>query len=165
MTKVSKSIGEKMLLDIIELCKSRLGSYEKLAEKLDLDPTVISHWKTGKRKPNHVHIMQMADLIGFEPYHVLCLVMEEIDTKNAELWKKWRPYGDSNPGYRRERAMSHIVFIFVKFCNFIPELVTLLKHHVNFLELDARIFALCEYPNDRAKLTHDREERLVSPKN
>ena len=77
----------------------------------------------------------------------------------------WCPYGDSNPGYRRERAMSHIVFIFVKFCNFIPELVTLLKHHVNFLELDARIFALCEYPNDRAKLTHDREERLVSPKN
>ncbi len=21
-------------------------------------------------------------------------------------WKKWRPYGDSNPGYRRERAVS-----------------------------------------------------------
>ena len=95
-----------MLKDIIELCKIRFGSYEKMAEKLDLDPTVISHWKTGKRKPNHIHIMQMADFIGYDKYHVLCLVMEEIDTKNAELWRSWRPYGDSNPGYRRERAMS-----------------------------------------------------------
>lgn len=32
--------------------------------------------------------------------------MQELDKENAALWKKWRPYGDSNPGYRRERAVS-----------------------------------------------------------
>ena len=154
-----------MLKDIIELCKFKFRSYDKLAKKLGVSPSYISEWKSGVRKPTPAQVMQMAEFIGYEPAQVLFYVMEEIDTQNADLWKKWRPYGDSNPGYRRERAMSHIVFIFVKFCNFIPELVTLLKHHVNFLELDARIFALCEYPNDRAKLTHDREERLVSPKN
>ena len=95
-----------MLNELIETCKLRFGSYEKLGDRLDIDPTVISHWKSGKRKPNTIQVMQMAEFVGFDQYQTLCLVMEEIDTKNAELWKKWRPYGDSNPGYRRERAMS-----------------------------------------------------------
>ena len=154
-----------MLKDIIELNKSRFGSYEKLADKLDITPNIISDWKAGRRKPNTFQIMQMADFIGYEPYQVLCLVMEELDDEHKEIWRKWRPYGDSNPGYRRERAMHHIALIFVKFCKFNLMWVTLLKHRVNFLVLDARIFALCEYPNDRVKLTHDRAERLVSPKN
>ena len=68
-----------MLKDIIELNKARFGSYEKLAERLDIDPTVICHWKAGRRKPNHLQIMQMADFIGYDKFHVLCLVMEEID--------------------------------------------------------------------------------------
>ena len=95
-----------MLKDLIESCKERLGSYEKLAWALEIDPTVISNWKAEKRKPNTLQIMQMAEIVGFDKYQTLCLIMEEIDTKNAEQWRKWRPYGDSNPGYRRERAMS-----------------------------------------------------------
>ena len=95
-----------MLNDLIEKCKERLGSYEKLAWELEVDPTVISNWKSKRRKPNTIQVMQMAEFVGFDQYQTLCLVMEEIDIKNAELWRKWRPYGDSNPGYRRERAMS-----------------------------------------------------------
>ena len=95
-----------MLKEIIELCIARFGNYEKLADKLDVSPQLVSDWKHKSKKPNAVQVMQMADFIGYDRYHVLCLVMEEIDTKNAELWRSWRPYGDSNPGYRRERAMS-----------------------------------------------------------
>ena len=95
-----------MLNDLIEMCKERLGSYEKLPWKLEIAPTVISDWKAKRREPNAFQVMQMAEIVGFDKYQTLCLVMEEIDTRNAELWKKWRPYGDSNPGYRRERAMS-----------------------------------------------------------
>ena len=95
-----------MLKDIIELCKVRFGTYEKLAWELDVSPTLISDWKHKRKKPNALQVMQMADFVGYDKFHVLCLVMEEIDSKNADLWKNWRPYGDSNPGYRRERAMS-----------------------------------------------------------
>ena len=95
-----------MLKELIEKCKERFGSYEKLAWELEISPTLISDWKAKRKKPNTIQVMQMAEFVGFDKYQTLCLVMEEIDTKNAELWKKWRPYGDSNPGYRRERAMS-----------------------------------------------------------
>ena len=130
-----------MLNDLIEMCKERLGSYEKLSWKLEIAPTVISDWKAKRRKPNAFQVMQMAEIVGFDQYQTLCLVMEEVDTKNAEQWKKWRPYGDSNPGYRRERAMSQLsyfmaIFI-VKFCNFIVKQVGVSKHHVNVQELNA----------------------------
>ncbi len=95
-----------MLKELIESGKERLGTYEKLAWALEVSPTLISDWKGKRKKPNAIQIMQMAEIVGFDKYQTLCLVMEEVDTKNAELWKKWRPYGDSNPGYRRERAMS-----------------------------------------------------------
>lgn len=53
----------------------------------------------------------------------------------------WRPYGDSNPGYRRERAMSELSYFMakfiVKFCNFIVKQVSVSKHHVNVQELNA----------------------------
>ncbi len=54
----------------------------------------------------------------------------------------WRPYGDSNPGYRRERAMSHLSYftmiIFVKFCKFIGESGVFLGHRVNVQVLNVR---------------------------
>ncbi len=95
-----------MLKEMIEAGKDKYGTYERLGEQLDVSAQLVSDWKYKRKKPNAVQIMQMADLLGFDKYQTLCLVMEEIDIKNAELWRKWRPYGDSNPGYRRERAMS-----------------------------------------------------------
>ncbi len=95
-----------MLKELIERGKDEFGSYEKLGDKLGVSVQLVSDWKYKRKKPNAVQIMQMADLFGFDQFQTLCLVMQEIDMKNAELWRKWRPYGDSNPGYRRERAMS-----------------------------------------------------------
>ncbi|USI87846.1 hypothetical protein LZ086_07625 [Acinetobacter johnsonii] len=38
-----------MLNDLIEMCKERLGSYEKLSWKLEIAPTVISDWKARRK--------------------------------------------------------------------------------------------------------------------
>lgn len=40
-----------MLNDLIEMCKERLGSYEKLSWKLEIAPTVISDWKAKEENP------------------------------------------------------------------------------------------------------------------
>lgn len=127
-----------MLRELIERCKERLGTYEKLSWALEVTPSNISDWKAGRKKPNTIQVMQMAEIVGFDKYQTLCIVMEEIDTKNAELWRKWRPYGDSNPGYRRERASILFVKIIVNICKFIPKTVNILRPHVNFQMLNER---------------------------
>lgn len=127
-----------MLNDLIEACKDRLGSYEKLAWELELDPTVISNWKSGRRKPNTIQVMQMAEITGVDKMQTLCSVMAEIDSKNQDLWNKWRPYGDSNPGYRRERASIFFIKLIVNICKFIPKKVNILRPHVNFQVLNER---------------------------
>lgn len=154
-----------MLIDIIELNKKRFGSYEKLAERLDIDPTVICHWKAGRRKPTKTQVMQMADFIGFEPLQVLCLVMEELDNEHKDLWRKWRPYGDSNPGYRRERGLAHFHFIFVNFCNLALIVAARLNIRVNFQVLNVRNAGLFSHLNVLKVVKHDKAECLVLSKN
>ena len=95
-----------MLLKLIEMCKDKKGSYENMAARLNIAPTVISDWKAGRRKPTPLHICQMAEIARLNVADTLFLVMQELDKDNAKSWEIWRPYGDSNPGYRRERAMS-----------------------------------------------------------
>ena len=127
-----------MLRELIERCKERLGTYEKLSWALEVTPSNISDWKAGRKKPNTIQVMQMAEIVGFDKYQTLCLVMEEIDTKNAELWRKWRPYGDSHPGYRREKARKFFIKFMVIIFKFIPKKVNILRPHVNFQVLNER---------------------------
>ena len=150
-----------MLKDIIELCKVRFGTYEKLAWELDVSPTLISDWKHKRKKPNALQVMQMADFVGYDKFHVLCLVMEEIDSKNADLWKNWRPYGDSNPGYRRERAMSQSPNFIQYFCKVMLTWAGILKRGVNFQALNVNIFVLFGYLNGPTKLKHGKAVHLV----
>ncbi len=86
-----------MLVDLIELNKKRLGSYEKLAEKMDVLPPVISDWKAGRRKPTPFHICQMAEIVGYNPLDTLGEVQAEIDSENADKWKSWCARRGSNP--------------------------------------------------------------------
>lgn len=100
---VKMSLSVKRL---IELARLEEGSYKKVAEKMEISNTRISEWKNGKFRPEAKTILQLAEIAGLNPAETLFEVMQELDKENAHLWKKWRPYGDSNPGYRRERAVS-----------------------------------------------------------
>ncbi len=77
----------------------------------------------------------------------------------------WRPYGDSNPGYRRERATLQSSIFYHVFCKVMLMWVGILKRGVNFQVLNVSIVALFEYQNDLTVLKHDKAEHLVSLKN
>lgn len=127
-----------MLRELIELNKKKFRTYDNLAKRLGVYPSYISEWKSGVRTPTTTQIMQMADFVGYNPLQVLCIVMEDLDEEHKELWNKWRPYGDSNPGYRRERASIFFIKLIVNICKFIPKKVNILKPHVNFQVLNER---------------------------
>lgn len=150
-----------MLIQMIEDCKTRLGSYEKLADRLDVMPSAISDFKAGRRKPNVRHIAQMADILKIDQWQAVCVVMEELDTEHNYIWKKWRPYGDSNPGYRRERATALSLFFIVKFCNLALMQAKHLSNRVNFQVLNVHIVALCVYLNAPIIAKRDISERLA----
>ena len=96
----------KELIDLIDRARWKAGSYKAVAEKMGINSTRLSEYKNGTRNPSAFVICQLADIAELNVSETLFQIMEKLDTDNAELWRIWRPYGDSNPGYRRERAMS-----------------------------------------------------------
>ncbi|MCU4414260.1 helix-turn-helix transcriptional regulator [Acinetobacter sp. WU_MDCI_Axc73] len=95
-----------MLVELVDRAKWKAGSQKELAKMLGIATTRLSEIKHGTRKPEPAIILQLAVIAELNPAETLFQIMEKLDTDNAELWRIWRPYGDSNPGYRRERAMS-----------------------------------------------------------
>lgn len=90
--KFVKDKGAEMLIKLIEMCKERIGSYENIATRLDVAPTVISDWKAKRRKPTPLHICQMAEIAKLNVAETLFIVMQELDEENAKSWEIWRPY-------------------------------------------------------------------------
>ncbi len=96
----------KDLIDLIDRARWKAGSYKAVAERMGISPTRLSDIKSGNKSASPLVICQLADIAELNVPETLFKIMEKLDTDNAELWRIWRPYGDSNPGYRRERAMS-----------------------------------------------------------
>ena len=101
-----------MLIELIDKAVTKAGSQQKLAEIIGLKyQNRFGDFKAGRRIPDDETVGQLADYIGLNPIDTIIAVKEETAGKEkAMLWEtwlnKWRPHGDSNPGYRRERAMS-----------------------------------------------------------
>ena len=93
----------------------KAGNQEKLGKILGIPQQHVSVFKDytaeSKRTPNDETIGLLADYLGLDPIEtILECKAETVGKEKASLWlnwlNKWRPHGDSNPGYRRERAMS-----------------------------------------------------------
>ena len=96
----------KELIELIDKARLKAGSYKAIAEKMGISAARISEYKNGTVKPSTFVICQLADIAELNVAETLFQILEKLDIENAELYRIWRPYGDSNPGYRRERAMS-----------------------------------------------------------
>ena len=104
----------KMLQNLFDSAIKKAGSQENLSEILGIPQTRVSafrNYKKSGRKPNDTVIGQVAEYLGLNPIDTILLCkIETEEHEKATLWKewlnKWHPIGDSNPCYRRERAMS-----------------------------------------------------------
>ncbi len=98
----------------------KAGNQEKLGKVLGIPQQHVSAFKDytteSKRTPSDETIGILADFLGLDPIAtILECKAETAGKEKATLWKewlnKWRPHGDSNPGYRRERASVWKVFV------------------------------------------------------
>ncbi len=99
-----------MISQLIDMAVQKAGSQQKLADKLGIKyQNRFGDYKAGRRVPDDTLIGELADFVGLDPIETILACKLETDKEKATLWQewlnKWRPHGDSNPGYRRERAM------------------------------------------------------------
>lgn len=102
-----------MLQNLFDEGIRKAGSQESLSEILDIPQTRVSafrNYRKSGRKPNDIVIGQLAEYLGMNPIDTILLCkLETEDEEKATLLRawlnKWHPVGDSNPCYRRERAI------------------------------------------------------------
>ena len=109
-----------MLKELFDMATKKAGNQERLGEILGLPQSRVSAFRNYKgkgKKPSDALIGELAEYVGLNPIEVILLCKEETDKEKASLWLnwlskyEWRPHGDSNPGYRRERASAWKVFV------------------------------------------------------
>ncbi len=104
-----------MLANIIEKAETKAGSQRLLSQKFKIDYRRLCDYKAGRRIPDDSLIGELAAYVGLDPLETIVSCKLETDKEKATLWQewlnKWRPHGDSNPGYRRERASAWKVFV------------------------------------------------------
>ena len=102
-----------MLAKLFDMATEKAGNQTALGKMLGLPQTRISEFRNYKgtgRKPSDTLIGELAEYVGLDPIETIIACKVDTDKEKATQWNewlnKWRPHGDSNPGYRRERAMS-----------------------------------------------------------
>ena len=100
-----------MLQSLIKQAEAKAGSQLDLAKRFNLQRTRFGDYKAGRRVPDDELIGQLAEYVGLNPIEsILACKLDTADEEKATLWKtwlnEWHSIGDSNPCYRRERAMS-----------------------------------------------------------
>lgn len=153
------------IYELIDKAKRQLGSNKIVAEQLNINAQRLSDWKHDRRKPEPAEILQLANIAGLNPAETLFQIMEKLDKDNAELWRIWRPYGDSNPGYRRERGVVLLPNLFVMFCNLVLIGAKRLNIRASFQGLSVHSVGLFLCQNAQEVGKHDRAERLALSKN
>ena len=100
-----------MLQSLIKQAESKAGSQKALASHFNVLYHRFGDYKAGRRIPSDELIGQLAEYVGMNPIEaIIACKLDTTDQEKATLWtawleKYWHSIGDSNPCYRRERAV------------------------------------------------------------
>jgi len=74
--------------ELIQRAAAAKLSQRQLAKFLGVHEDMVSHWKSGRMKPNAAQIAQLAECAGLPVLETVAEVEAEIDEKNSEIWKR-----------------------------------------------------------------------------
>lgn len=70
----------------IRQARRRAGlGFRACARTLNVDPSTLSSWETGRRRPNAPNIMALADLFGVNPRDLLMCPSYEPSVQSAAI--------------------------------------------------------------------------------
>ena len=74
--------------ELLDAAKRKQGSLGAVAQRMGIEQSRLSKWRSGDRKPDAADIMLLAEMAGLPPFETLAQIEQEIDEKNASIWAR-----------------------------------------------------------------------------
>lgn len=74
--------------ELLDAAKRKQGSLGAVAQRMGIEQSRLSKWRSGDRKPDAADIMLLAEIAGLPPFETLARIEQEIDEKNASVWAR-----------------------------------------------------------------------------
>lgn len=76
------------IAELLDAAKRKQGSNAAVAEKLGYHYTKLSHWRSGRYKPDATEIMMLAEMAGLPAFETLAQIESQLDTERASVWQR-----------------------------------------------------------------------------
>ena len=76
------------IAELLDAAKRKQGSNAAVADKLGYHYTKLSHWRSGRYKPDATEIMLLAELAGLPPFETLAEIECQLDSDRASVWQR-----------------------------------------------------------------------------
>ncbi len=81
--------GKSMdIAELLDAAKRKQGSNAAVAEKLGYHYTKLSHWRSGRYKPDATEIMLLAEMAGLPAFETLAEIESQINSERASVWQR-----------------------------------------------------------------------------
>jgi transcriptional regulator with XRE-family HTH domain len=80
---IDMTIGE-----LLDAAKRKQGSLGVVADKMGIEQSRLSKWRSGNRRPDAAEILMLAELAELAPFETLAQVELELDEKHQSVWAR-----------------------------------------------------------------------------
>lgn len=83
VTNVTMNIRE-----LVDAAAVEARNQRALAEKLGVHPNMVTHWKSGKHKPDATQIAALAECANLPILETVAEIEADLDERNGEVWRR-----------------------------------------------------------------------------